>query len=297
VKERSLAFGPEAGMIGTLCLPESPAGGGARVGMLLFNAGVVHRTGPHRINVRLARRLAGRGIPSLRFDLSGQGDSARPAGGLGFEQQAVADLRAAMDLLAAETGVTKFALFGFCSGGCHSYAAAQADERVAGIVLYDTYIFRSLRSRANRYLVLVRSKGFLRALARLLQLVGAEVARHLRLASAREAPPESSYQLGGLSTPTPAQFAATLRRLQERGARVALVHSGGFDDYNYAAQFHDRFRSFGLGPNVTCDYFPDLGHSTTIIRTQGKLLDRLVEWTTALDASLRRGAAPEPARH
>ena len=56
MKEHSLAFGPNSGLIGTICLPDSPQKCG--VGVVLFNSGVVHRIGPHRFNVRLARKLA-----------------------------------------------------------------------------------------------------------------------------------------------------------------------------------------------------------------------------------------------
>ena len=49
--ERSIAFGADGGLIGTLCLPSIPGANGSGVGQILFNAGVVHRIGPHRINV------------------------------------------------------------------------------------------------------------------------------------------------------------------------------------------------------------------------------------------------------
>ena len=132
MKEQSFAFGDEGGLVGTVCLPSIEQASRAHIGLVLFNAGVVHRIGPHRLNVRLARRLAARGIPSIRFDLSGQGDSARSHVTRSFEEQAVEDLRAAMGLLCSVAKVPQFALFGFCSGGVNSYAAAKVDERVAG---------------------------------------------------------------------------------------------------------------------------------------------------------------------
>ena len=91
--ERTITFGADSGLIGTLCLPSTPGADGSGVGQILFNAGVVHRIGPHRINVKLARSLAASGIASIRFDLSGLGDSARASGNLAFEEQAVIDIR------------------------------------------------------------------------------------------------------------------------------------------------------------------------------------------------------------
>ncbi len=50
-----LQFGPDDRMLGIW----TPAQGDpAPVACLLFNAGVIHRIGPHRINVKAARALA-----------------------------------------------------------------------------------------------------------------------------------------------------------------------------------------------------------------------------------------------
>lgn len=284
MKEASLAFGPGGGLVGTLTLPSagiSPAG----IGQVLFNAGVVHRVGPHRLNVQLARRLAAHGIPTIRFDLSGQGDSARATGTLGFDAQAGADLSAAMDALAQAAGVSRFSLFGFCSGGCHSYAAAQADPRVMGLILYDTYIWRTPRSRLNRYLESIRHRGFARAVGGWL---GRQPASLSGWFGNRDA--AATFESGNFTMPTPDQFAEVVRRLRARGAKVGLIHTGGFADFNYAAQFHDAFRGFGLDDDVSCDYFPDLGHSATVIPARQALVEHIVGWTRELDERLRREA-------
>ena len=46
--------------------------------VILLNAGVVHRSGPFRLHVEVARRLASLGYPCFRFDLAYLGDSAAP---------------------------------------------------------------------------------------------------------------------------------------------------------------------------------------------------------------------------
>src|SRR5262249_32019788 len=59
-----------------------PAGGGdpTRPLILFLNAGAVHRVGPNRMYVTLARAFAERGLTSARIDLGGLGDSAPAAG-------------------------------------------------------------------------------------------------------------------------------------------------------------------------------------------------------------------------
>jgi hypothetical protein len=89
--ESTLCFGAEQSLIGVLARP-GEALGPARVGCLLLNVGVNHRIGPRRLNVKLARALAGLGIPSLRFDLSGVGDSRASAAQNDFRQQALIDM-------------------------------------------------------------------------------------------------------------------------------------------------------------------------------------------------------------
>ncbi|MFT3954888.1 MAG: alpha/beta hydrolase [Piscinibacter sp.] len=130
--ELAVSFGPGKHLSGTLALPDEL--GGRPVGFIMLNAGVIHRIGPHRFNVRLARALADQGWPSLRFDLAGQGDSDNAPQVQAFERQIVADLRAAMDHLGRTAGVERFVIAGICSGAHRGLAVAQEDERVIGLV-------------------------------------------------------------------------------------------------------------------------------------------------------------------
>src|SRR5688572_11629148 len=109
VEEQALQLGPDGHLVGVLARPR--AIDPARPLVVLLNAGVLHRVGPHRLHVVLARRLAERGLASLRLDLSGIGDSRPVPGALSFRASAVADTRTAMDWLAAETGTRRFILF------------------------------------------------------------------------------------------------------------------------------------------------------------------------------------------
>ena len=61
----------QARMVGILSLPAAP---GPR-GVLIVTGGPQYRVGSHRQFVLLARALAARGVPVLRFDLRGMGDS------------------------------------------------------------------------------------------------------------------------------------------------------------------------------------------------------------------------------
>lgn len=273
--ERSLAFGENEGLIGTICEPSGPVSASRGLGMILFNAGVIHRIGPHRLNVRLARKLAEHGIPSIRFDLAGLGDSARPSGNHSFEAQAVVDLRSAMDALASQTQTRRFALFGFCSGAVHGYATSFADDRVAGLLLYDGYRYLTAKARWNYYAMRVKEHGLFRAG---LGWVQRRTSAAFRRAGAAEG------EVGFVTTgPSKTDFAEGLKTLLNREVKIFLIYSGeGFELYNYERQFHDAFGGLGVAHRVNVGFLPALDHAATSIAAQADLVLRIQRWAVDL---------------
>jgi len=275
--EQSLRFGSGNGLVGTICVPPAPASAGPAIGYILFNAGVVHRIGPHRINVRLARKLAGRGIPSIRFDLAGLGDSKRPDGQHSFEAQAVIDVKSAMDALESATQATRFVLFGFCSGAYHSYATALADERVAGLLLFDGHLYVTYRSRINHYLLRIRERGLWHAFGGWFKTIAT---RQLRVLFGlwQDAQPVASVRFIR-EIPEKAEFASGLESLVQRGVSVRILYSGGNFEYdshcNYSRQFADAFRRFPVVDRIAIDFFPDLDHVITSLDGQREFMRRI----------------------
>jgi alpha/beta superfamily hydrolase len=74
MKETAIRFGKFDTLIGVITEPDTPAQDNRPI-IILSNAGLIHRIGPNRIYVKLARLLAEDGYCVLRFDLSGVGDS------------------------------------------------------------------------------------------------------------------------------------------------------------------------------------------------------------------------------
>lgn len=284
--ERSFAFGLDEGLIGTVCFPKHHQCVGAKIGVILFNAGVVHRIGPHRINVRLARQLAESGIPSIRFDLAGQGDSARAHGSLGFQEQAVKDIQAAMDCLGNEANVSRFALFGFCSGGVHSYATAKVDERVAGLLMYDTYIYPTLKSKINRYLIKIRSRGLVSSSRGWMRRQLVVALKRLRGEHEPGSKIAGVSQVWGFVQPSEHEFAETVLRLHRLGKRIGVIYSGGFEQYNYRNQFADAFKKYGLTEFVTSEFLREMDHSATLVSQQLVFTETIKNWCVDLNQSI-----------
>jgi pimeloyl-ACP methyl ester carboxylesterase len=135
VKETALTFGNNQSLVGILTEPAAASQPHLLPGVLLLNAGVVHRVGPNRIYVKIARHLATLGFTVLRFDFSGIGDSKVRRDHLPFVASSVMEARAAMDWLGRTRGLERFILTGICSGAAVSFATACQDPRSAGLLL------------------------------------------------------------------------------------------------------------------------------------------------------------------
>ena len=145
-RERALTFVCGQGtLVGVL----HPAPGASRRGVLIVVGGPQYRAGSHRQFLLLGRSLAGVGIPAMRFDHRGIGDSDDPF--LGFENLDD-DISAAIDSFLAECpGVKEVVLWGLCDAASAILFYAHQDPRVAGVVLSNPWV-RSPQSEAHAYL-------------------------------------------------------------------------------------------------------------------------------------------------
>ena len=137
LEERALAFDcGGARLYGILSLPvgEAPA---AR-GVLVVVGGPQYRAGSHRQFTLLARDLAQDGVPVLRFDYRGMGDSE---GAIRPFDDVEDDLRAAIDaFMAASPGLREVVLWGLCDAASAIGMYAARDPRVTGLVLLNPWV-------------------------------------------------------------------------------------------------------------------------------------------------------------
>ena len=141
VDEEICRFGPDGTLFGILSRPARERSTGPAV--LFLNAAFDHRVGPHRMYVPLARAVAGRGFPAMRFDFIDVGDSAK-FGDRTWEQidwnARQQDVRAALDFLESRGVASRFVLMGLCSGAHVAVQASWRDARVIGAVLINPRI-------------------------------------------------------------------------------------------------------------------------------------------------------------
>lgn len=108
--------------------------------LLVVVGGPQYRIGSHRQFVKLCRAVAQQQFASLRFDVSGMGDSAGPVS-LFYNQQT--DIQAAIDeLFKLQPQLQSVVLWGLCDGASAILLSQlhQPDPRVTGMVLLNPWV-------------------------------------------------------------------------------------------------------------------------------------------------------------
>jgi pimeloyl-ACP methyl ester carboxylesterase len=148
--------------------------GGARgdTALVLVNAGAVRRIGPNRMWVEAARRWAARGVPVLRLDIEGLGDSdGDPTRFEDTRELYSADLAlqvsAALDELEARGVASRFVVAGLCAGAFWAFHALHDDDRVAAACMVNLWAFfwddsMPAAGEARRLRKLARPHGWFR---------------------------------------------------------------------------------------------------------------------------------------
>ena len=266
--ERVLALGEGANLIGIATEPATPSD--AKPSVIMLNAGVLHRVGPRRLHVLLARTLATHGFSTCRLDLSGIGDSRVIANHGSFRESAVADTRMTMDYLGTETGAQRFVLFGLCSGADNALATAAVDPRVVGLVLIEPPSYATWRAQARQFVRRVTQSGLLGSLA----AAGAAarvITRELRRR------PHSDASSDGRQSPPKADYRKLLNDLSGRGARVLSIYSGAMRErYNHREQLFELFPE--LRGRTEVEYFGTADHVFTEVSAQARLMETVVGW-------------------
>jgi exosortase A-associated hydrolase 1 len=164
VEQRALRFECQScWLFGILSLPARPL---AR-GVLIVTGGPQYRVGSHRQFTLLARELAECGIPVLRFDYRGMGDSEGEARNY---EHIDADIASALgQFFAAVPQLQELVVWGLCDGATAAAFYAYKDSRIRGLILLNPWV-RTEASLARTtlrhyYLARLRDPAFWRKLA------------------------------------------------------------------------------------------------------------------------------------
>jgi hypothetical protein len=267
MSEHAVQFGPESGLAGVIT---EPLAGRPRSALVLVTAGLLPKCGPYRLYAELARRVAGEGVVTLRYDASGIGDSAPSGSALPLRARTELEIGAAIDLLQQRYGLAKVLLGGLCSGAEDSLRAGASDARVSGVLMIDPFAYRT-PGWFVRHLLHRGARRALRAIGAYEPFQGE--------ASERNRPRAVTYRYMER-----AEAAAALRQLLARDARAHFVYTAGARErFNHPRQLSAWFPELELSGRVTLDHFPRLDHTQLLSDDRRTLIEalasRLSRWS------------------
>ncbi len=287
MKETIAAFGKTRSLIGIVTQPESGSSADLPA-VILLNSGILHRVGPNRLYVKIARALAAQGFVVFRFDFSGIGDSSSSEEDISFDERTINELDEAMSYLGAEYLSNEFILIGICSGAKIAYTTQCNDPRVIGAApinipkLLDTtddrlasavknrsetsYLLKSSLINPGSWLKLFSGRADYRGILRNLNFL----LRKLVPAANREYPDTLHIK-------------SDIRSITDRNANLLFIYSERDRGLNYLKETlggemntldgSGRFRIEMIKAN----------HTFTMLSNQRELIDLIVNW---LDSSI-----------
>lgn len=278
-----ILFGSQGHLVGMFQPPSSLEHHGYAV--VILTAGMLPSAGPFRLHVDLAASLAKAGISSLRFDLSGIGESLAIGGGGTSLQRAASEIRAAIDYLEIHQQVNRIALFGLCSGADDALYAAIHDYRICGVFSIDGCGYRTARYYLERiprnYLPKLTSRRAWSSTISKVVMRTSDVPPSLMPASdIREFPDRETA-------------AIQLHRLIRRGVRLHFHYTGGVGEYfNYREQFRDMFHGTDLAKSgdieqIGVTFSPECDHVAYLVEHRRRLVALATERLVAMSVAAR----------
>jgi exosortase A-associated hydrolase 1 len=284
INEQTLTFQCEGNqLIGVLSTAPVPASRG----VLIVVGGPQYRVGSHRQFTLLARHLAEQGVPTLRFDYRGMGDSE---GGVRTFERVGADIRCAIDLFFDRTpGLKEVVIWGLCDAASAALFYAHQDARVCGLVLVNPWVRTEqgvARAHLRHYYVrrlfqaslwqkVARGEFNVRGAAAALGKFALDAMGRGSSSGTVEGSPASE-------APLPDRMEDGLRRFQ---GRVLLILSGNdltAQEFKDAVTRSRRWRRLLAGDRVTRYDLPEANH--TFARRDWR--EQVARWTEAWVKSL-----------
>jgi pimeloyl-ACP methyl ester carboxylesterase len=303
--ERVHTFGPKNTLVGVVTLPTSDKkdDSEARPFIILLNAGLMHRAGPFRLSVHLARQIAERGFRVLRFDQTGLGDSAPNPERVPLSEQIVDDAREAMKFLSENYAAKNFVFGGLCSGAVNAHRIALADDRVVGMWMLDGYAYPTRTYYKHTAIRWIRKRqeaaqgkplALIRRIAKdLTAQARTRIKAKLGKTPDHTASPDSvsSAQANGNFSgegdperdlvfflddwPDIRTVRGELEKILDRGVSILFVYTGGWSNFVDERQFDEMFPKLRNGNHrgsVVVKYYPEADHTYVALSDRHRMV-------------------------
>ena len=285
--EQGLRFECEGeSLVGVLSVPAS--GTASTLGVVIAVGGPQYRAGSHRQFVLLARHLAATGIPVLRFDVRGMGDSTGSFPG--FEQLGP-DLAASVQALrGAVPEVRRVAIWGLCDAASAALMNATRIPGLAALVLLNPWVRHAdtyARTEVKKYYA---QRLFDREFWRKLLAGQVQVGT-----AARELTAKVWRMLRSYTRPTPSAAVAEPADFRERMVNGLLAFNGpqlyilaGRD--HTCAEFleftgsHGRLSGLWQRPTLTRVDMPAADHTFSSAELRAQVEVQTLQWLQRINA-------------
>ena len=281
--EQVIRFGPDQSLVGVYTTgkssqPEDPSDNTSIRShqsqaplAVLWNAGIVHRVGPFRLNVDVARALANAGYSACRFDLSGLGDSPSRKDNLDGTQRALQDGQDLLDHLQQTTGAQQFILIGLCSGSYHAHQLSLVDSRVVGAVFIDGFTFPTAQHRWRQLQRKLQPRFLRNAVKR----------RFFKLKAIDRLNGTSSGANQNEFFGADVEASTVTEQLQcmiDQGKQLMCIYTGGNPDISSAEQFSEMFPITFEPGQVQVNYLQQAEHTFPLVQSRQQLIELIVGW-------------------
>jgi alpha-beta hydrolase superfamily lysophospholipase len=282
--------------IGTLfgILAEPVDGPRPPLAAIFLNAGAVRRIGPNRLWVEAARRAAAEGLPTLRVDLEGIGDSDGDAGryrdvGEFYRDDLTEFISAFLDALETRGYGDRFVLAGLCAGGFWAFNGADRDERAVAALMVNPGALEwhpaLVKDRNARKLKRLRRGAWWRRILRgqvkrknVVAVAQATASQGWRAVASL---PARVAARGAERGPAAPSVERILDRLRDRGVRVVMAFS---DDEPVRTELERDgvLAHLDRWPNMQLESLPGRDHTLRPIVAQLGVHELLVRELTAV---------------
>jgi len=277
MREVPLQFGERGRLFGILTHAEILVNDPSVIKVfVILNAGLLHRVGPYRLHVSLARKLAELGFYSLRVDLSGIGDSL-PRPELTIQQTVAKDYEDIVAILESQLGSVSIVLVGLCSGADNAIRLVPDDLRIVGMVLLDPVCGED--DGFNSRGMVFKLRAFIRQcmtpsilLPWLRRCVGISVERN-------ESVEDQVDNLAIRYMPTHEETCAAFELIHRRKGRVLSIFTRyALPYYNQAGQLGRVIGVNGYDAFGTEIFWPHADHTYSLDMQRSRLIEEITKW-------------------
>jgi pimeloyl-ACP methyl ester carboxylesterase len=269
--EKVYKLGKNKNLVAIALEPDNFSNSVGKPAVIFLNSGLLHRVGPFRLNVDMSRKLGLSGYYTIRFDVSGIGDSLIHKDSINYAERIKNDVIEVIDFFQEKTGINQFILIGLCAGAENAHAVAVEDKRVSGIVMIDGFTYPTL------FYYLVDYIPYFLNYLRLTRSIIKRVKRTKRLFE-KQCEIDVTSHVFVRTFPPRKKIAGELEEMARRGLFILNIYSGKIAGYNYASQYKTMFRDVNFRGRMKLVFYKDADHTFSSISERKKMMDCIFDW-------------------